>query len=236
MGMSERRRTARPDLDQMVHDLELEIVLGRMRPRERLIEDEMMVRFGTKRHVVRSALIELERRGLVERRQNVGARVREYTRKEIEALYDLRMELHRLAVARMVLPFTAEILGELEAVADAHETAIARSELTTVLKWNGIFHDVLFEQCGNPFLVQTVRQMGSATHAIRGYRIADPDLLQKAAQEHRAMIDAARRGDRERLSLLCIDHILPSLNRYMADNFPELTPSSEPRPALSRQA
>ena len=53
-------------------------MLGRLHPRERLIEDELMRRFGVKRHVVRRGLADLERMGVVERVPNRGAMVRAY--------------------------------------------------------------------------------------------------------------------------------------------------------------
>ncbi|MFD0428004.1 GntR family transcriptional regulator [Streptomyces zhihengii] len=76
--------------------LEEEIVLGLRYPRERLVEDELMERYAAKRHVVRSALKELETRGLAVRRPNVGAFVRAYTAKEVHDIYAVRelLEVH----------------------------------------------------------------------------------------------------------------------------------------------
>ena len=39
--------------------LEFDILFGRLKPRERLVEDALMQRFGVKRHAVRQALVEL---------------------------------------------------------------------------------------------------------------------------------------------------------------------------------
>lgn len=216
------RRAAKGTLDatleQVVHELELEVVLGRMRPRERLIEDDLMARFGAKRHVVRSALSELEKRGLIERRQNKGARVREYSRDEVKALYEFRSELHRLAVTKMPLPIPAAVVRRLETLASAHEEAVAEGQLAKVIALNNEFHDCLFDQCGNTFLAATIRQMAAATIAIRSYRIGDPALLTQAAREHREMIEAARFGRGEKLLELCTRHILPSRDLYLRDH------------------
>src|SRR5690242_12134860 len=61
---------------QVAQALEEDIVLGWLQPRERLIEEDLATRFEVKRHVVREAIAELERMGLVERVQNKGAAVR----------------------------------------------------------------------------------------------------------------------------------------------------------------
>lgn len=218
MSRTKAARVLTATFDDVVHDLELDIVLGRMRPRERLIEDELMEHFGAKRHIVRSALLEMERRGLIERRQNQGARVREYSREEVKALYDFRADLHKLAVARMSLPLPEAVTCELTALANAHEAAWKKADLAKVIEYNNAFHDLLFDQCGNAFISETVRRMAAASNAIRSYRIGDPDLLRQAAQEHRDMIAAARDGNREALSSLCVAHILPSLDLYLRDN------------------
>ena len=59
--------------------LEVDIVLGRLYPRERLVEEQLAKRFETTRHVIRQVLIELERAGLLVHEPNKGATVCEYT-------------------------------------------------------------------------------------------------------------------------------------------------------------
>ena len=70
----------------IVAKLEEDIVFGRLQPRERLIEEELAARFDAKRHVVRSAIVELQRLGLVERMANRGAVVRLYAATEVEEI------------------------------------------------------------------------------------------------------------------------------------------------------
>src|SRR5690606_4222357 len=77
-------------LPAAVRVLEEDIVLGSLHPRERLIEDDLIRRFGFKRHVAREVLAELARRGLVERRKNVGCEVRAFSPQEVAELYQLR--------------------------------------------------------------------------------------------------------------------------------------------------
>lgn len=136
-------------LEEVRKALELDLVPGLLRPRERLLEDDLMLRFGAKRHVVRPALIELERAGLVERRPNRGSVVRDYSREEVGQLYELRADLHRLAVMRMTLPAARAVTDELSEVADRHETAIKAGDLAHVIEFDTIFHDRLFDLCGN---------------------------------------------------------------------------------------
>ena len=206
--------------DALRRELELDVLLGRLRPRERLVEDELMTRFGAKRHQVRAALADLERTGLVERRPHRGAIVREYGAPEVEELYAFRADLHDLAVARMPLPLQPDEAAALESIAAHHEAAAGEGRLADVILLNEAFHDALFARCGNRYLIDSIRKTGLRSRAIRSYRIGDPALLSQAALEHRAMLAAARSGAREEIADLCRRHILPSKELYLRDRPP----------------
>ncbi len=209
--------SASSKLEDMRRVLELDLVLGRLRPRERLVEDELMARFGAKRHVVRSALADLEQMGLVDRRPNKGAMVREYSASEVEDIYAFRSDLHRLAVARMSLPFDPDTHDRLTGLAVNHEAAVAARDLSSVMLYDNAFHELIFDQCGNGVMADAIRRLAWKSHAIRSYRVNDPVMLRQAALEHRLMIDAIAAGDRAELAALCERHILPSKEIYLRD-------------------
>lgn len=207
----------RTTVDALCRALELDMVLGRLRPRERLVEDDLMDRYSAKRHHVRAALGTLKEIGLVERRPNRGAHVREYGASEVRELYALRETLHALAVQGMILPLPDAGLVVLSGIADRHEAAIADGRLGDVIALNDAFHDALFGHCGNRFLAEAIHNLGLRSKAIRSYRIGDAAMLRQAAEEHRAMIEAVRHSDARTLTELCADHILPSMTLYLAD-------------------
>src|SRR6185312_16774497 len=95
-------RGAEAAVRSLVSQLEEEIVLGYLHPRERLIEDALIERFTAKRYAVREALARLERLGLVERQPNRGAMVRALTPQDVEQIYAVR-EILELAAAREVM-------------------------------------------------------------------------------------------------------------------------------------
>ena len=190
-------------------------MFGRLHPRERLIEDDLVARFDAKRHVVRQALIELERMGLVGRARNRGAAVADFTPDEVEQIYGVRRLLESAAAAQIPLPLDAVRIDELQAIQRRHDHAVDAGDALTAFRTNNEFHRALFSTSGNAYLSEAIGYFARKTHVIRSLSIARNEYLRKAQQEHRAMIDALRRGDRKRLVELCANHLDISKRPYI---------------------
>ena len=204
------------DVDTIVETLEAEIIFGRLKPRERLIEDALLQRFGAKRYVVRQALSELERIGIVVKQRNKGAMVRDFTAVEVEHIYEMREALHTQAARRMTLPLDPAVVARLRDLNERRTAAIEGGDLRAVYTLNDEFHGALFATCGNPYLAETIAQFERLSHAIRSWRIGDAAQLRESQLEHADMIDALERGDREALLRLVVDHVKPSKEAYLA--------------------
>lgn len=205
-----------PMIEQIANALRFDIVFGRLRPRERLIEGDLSERFGVGRYVVRGALDELERQGFVVKRPNKGAMVREYTAEEIRQLYEMRSLLQREAAQRIPLDDTAALVEALTAVQARYRKALNDRDLAAVSVANDQFHHILFSACGNVFLAESIEQYWNKTAAIHSYAIADAALSERSCAEHEAMVEAIRAGDRDGLVRLVEDHMKPALHAYEA--------------------
>lgn len=204
-----------PALAEIVTALEEDIIFGRLFPRERLVEDALMERFGAKRHLVRQALGELERMGIIVKKQNKGALIRDYSRAEVEEIYEMRELLQARAARRMPLPAPPALIDALERVNRQLAESLRSGDLRSMYHLNNEFHDTLFGHCGNRYLAASIRHFAWQAHPIRSFRIANPDLFAHALEEHDQMIDAIRDGDRDRLERLCVEHIQPSKQAYL---------------------
>jgi DNA-binding GntR family transcriptional regulator len=183
-----------------------DILFGRLLPRERLVEDDIIARTGATRHAVRAALQALARDGLVVHLPNRGAQVRGFTAEEVEEITEVREMLHAEAARRIPLPAPAKLLAALAAIEAAHADAVERGDLSAIHAENERFHETLFAACGNRHLSATIRDHARLSLAFRCHAMADPALARQARDEHRAMIDALRRGDRKALVQLCVGH------------------------------
>ncbi|MDS1135151.1 GntR family transcriptional regulator [Nitratireductor indicus] len=203
-------------IEDVVGALRSDIIFGRLRPRERLVEGELSGRFGVGRYLVRGALDELERQGFVVKRPNKGALVREYSAEEIRQLYEMRALLQEAAVQRMPLEQSEALLVELESAQGRYRAALEERDLMAVVRANDAFHRAMFLACGNAFLSDTIEQFWYKTAAIHSYAIANPDLARRSCSEHEDMILAIRSRDRDALARLVVDHMRPALEAYEA--------------------
>jgi DNA-binding GntR family transcriptional regulator len=196
--------------------LEEEIVLGRLHPRERMIEEDLARRFAVKRHIVRQALLELEHLGLVERVRNRGSVVKLYEAREVEEINAVRELLEGHAASLIPLPLPGAALAELRELQRAHAEAVEAGDGRRVFRANIAFHKALFAHCGNGALIETIALFGQKSHAYRSIFVNDIVYLRWAAAAHFEMIAAIEAADRDRLVQLCIEHLAPAKNYYIA--------------------
>ncbi len=212
-GVRDRHVTDR--VREVVALLEEDIVLGRLHPRERLIEDDLCARFALKRHVTRRVLAELQAKGLAEHTPNVGTSVKSFSPELVRELYELRVMLESSAAARMPLPLSAQQLAPLRELQRRHDEAVSRGDLRAAFRSNLRFHESLFALCGNAVLTEAISEYARRTHPIRSSAFAYPGYLERSRDQHHAMLRALEAGDREELVRLCREHLVPSRDLYL---------------------
>jgi DNA-binding GntR family transcriptional regulator len=111
---SERRFAPRTLPDQVAEELGAEIVSGRRKAGERLVELDLARDFGVSRGPIREAIRILERRRLVELRPRRGAYIKPLSLKSVADLFNVRTALSMLAVRTMA---TAPIASYIDTLA-----------------------------------------------------------------------------------------------------------------------
>lgn len=206
-------RPVSPPVAAVIAALEADIIRGRILPRGRLIEDHLMEDYGCKRHVVRAALDELERLGVVVKPRHRGAELRRFDAEEIARLYDMREVLHRAAVRRMgTVPDDG--LATVERWRLRHAEAAAGGDVVAVHRTNMMFHQALFSLCDNPFIANAIRLHDWLSFPIRAYGVADAEALAQACDEHAAMTGLLRDGRLDALEELAVTHMLRARRIY----------------------
>ncbi len=209
------RRPSGDGASAIAATLEEDIVLGLLSPKVRLVEDELMERFKAKRHVVREALNQLESVGLVERKRNIGALVKAFSKAEVVHLYEMRELLEAESMRKIPLPLSKDALQQLHKIQAGHDAAIQNQDPRNIFRTNQEFHRLLFAQCGNAFLCQSIEDFARRTHAIRFGALMSRERQLQSQKEHHEFLAVLAEGDRERLINLTIAHLVPPRDHYL---------------------
>jgi DNA-binding GntR family transcriptional regulator len=209
--MSEPDETA-----SVVTLIEDDIIFGRIPPGSRLIEDTLMARYGRTRHAVRQALVELERKAIVSRERNVGATVRSYDRAQVLEIYQVREFLQRQAALMIRLPVEGRLINKLVTLNEDFAREGAAGNLRGVHESNDAFHLALFAACGNSYLVGSISHYMALSLPMRATTLADKAAFATSLQQHEVMIALLQDTDNWALAQLCVEHVQPSKQDYLA--------------------
>ena len=196
--------------------LEEDIIFGRLAPGTRLTEDMLLARFHVTRHFARQALVQLETMGIVVRERNKGATVRSLTPRQVQEIYDVRELLQRQAALWIKLPAPAPLIAELTALHEEHGRHVESGYLRGVHETNDRFHLTLFGACGNAHLVQSIELYMRLSLPVRANSMSSKESLRISHEHHRLMIEMLQGKDNWVLAQLCVDHLQPSKQRYLA--------------------
>ena len=179
--------------------LQRAILTGVYVPGQRLIERELVERFGVSSIPVREALQEMESLGLVVKRPNAGCSVINLTRAEIAQISSLRI-LIEPAVARWAVERGSdEAAARLAAPVQGMELAAAQDDVTSFFSADRDFHNALWDMAGNPWAARALETALGSLFAV-GLRVAIAKgilSMKKEADKHRVLFNLVmkRKGD-----------------------------------------
>jgi DNA-binding GntR family transcriptional regulator len=215
------------ELSRVAAALEEDIIFGRLSPGQRLIEDVLMARFSATRHVIRQALGELQRTGIVIRERNIGAAVRSYAREEVLQIYEVREFLQRQAALMIALPAPESLIRQLKALNEAYRAAAASGDLRAVHEANDAFHLTLFNACGNQYLTGSIKHYMNLSLPMRAKTLAEPEAFKVSQRHHAIMIELLQENDKWALAQICADHVQPSKRDYLKRADEQAAPSMQ---------
>jgi DNA-binding GntR family transcriptional regulator len=175
------------------------IVVGELRPGQRVIQEDVAEQIGLSLAPVREALRVLEQEGQVTYRPRRGYFVTELRVEDLEEIYELRRVLEGRA-ARAALPtLDGDALERISLAAGECARAAAAGDVAAELEANRRFHFGILEAPDNPHAMRLIRLLWDATEAYRALYYNSPDERTAASTAHERILDAVRSGDADRL-------------------------------------
>lgn len=178
-------------------EIRQQIIDGNHRVGDHLVESELAETIGVSRTPVREALRRLATEGLVDFIPNRGARVAEWSDRELDEIFELRALLEsygaRLAAVR-IQPVDIEHLGELA----THMEEVGsgrRPQFEKVALLNNEFHTTIIESAGNRQLLSFLSSLMHVPLIHRTFARYTPEALQRSFVHHRELIAALEQAD-----------------------------------------
>ncbi len=184
--------------EQIVEQLRDDLLSGRIGEGERLVEQDLVRRFGVSRTPIREAIAQLSHEGLLEALPHRSVRVAATAPDEIrELILPVRATLESFALATIFDSLTVEDFGHWEALLDRFKAACKRGDCIETVNCDIAFHRSIIRRAGQKDLealwsaiVARVRSHFWESH--RSYS----DLMD-LYREHKSIIDVFRRGDKQ---------------------------------------
>jgi DNA-binding GntR family transcriptional regulator len=190
----------------LVETLRDEIIRGDLVPGQYLRLEEIAARFDVSTMPVREALRDLEAEGLVTIFPHRGATVTQLSADELQDIYDIRATLEEMATRLAVPLVTKATLAELTSLVEQMENHLG--DVATLVKLNHQFHLTLYAASGRRHLCELNRVLRyRVQHYLHLFTVETALDHPQTQGEHRAILEACRRGDAEQAAALMRDHV-----------------------------
>ena len=193
--------------EQVKEELLDDIMAGRYKPGDRLVESQIAKRMGISQSPVREALRDMVAMRFVEVEPHKGARVRRIDQREVLEIYPVRACLEELA-GQLAVARAADYLDDLERAIDRMTKAFSAGDVRTLAHWDVVFHRTILEASGNQILIETWKSLMIEARTF----VTLNNLISRApeidlAGRHYPIIEALREGDAVRCGKVMRLHV-----------------------------
>lgn len=206
---------------QVFDKIRSDILNGKYKRGEELVESSIGKELGISRTPVREAIRQLELEGLVQLVPNKGAFVTGISEKDVRDIYLIRARLEGLAARMAAKNITPELLDVMEETVVLSEYHAKKEHYEQVCEMDSKFHKLLYKASGSRILEHTLTDFHQYVQRVRMASIMKKRRMEKSNDEHDAILTAIREHDEEKAELVATRHIsntVENLKNYDLDS------------------
>ncbi|WP_312061139.1 GntR family transcriptional regulator [Anaerotignum sp.] len=196
-----------PLRDVVFHTLREAILVGKLVPGERLMENQLADKLGVSRTPVREALRMLALENLVELVPRKGAQVLDMSEKDIVNILEVRGALESLATSIACVKMKKEDLQQLKKLEGEFERAIDDSDLERIIQLDEDFHDLILKSTENDKLAQIYQNLRIQLYRYRMAHLKADSTIPAVVAHHRGILRAIENHDAEEGATVAHGHI-----------------------------
>ena len=206
---------------QVFDKIRSDILNGKYKRGEELVESSIGKELGISRTPVREAIRQLELEGLVQLVPKKGAFVTGISEKDVRDIYLIRARLEGLAARMAAKNITPELLDAMEETVVLSEYHAKKEHYEQVCEMDSKFHKLLYKASGSRILEHTLTDFHQYVQRVRMASIMKKRRMEKSNDEHDAILTAIREHDEEKAELVATRHIsntVENLKNYDLDS------------------
>jgi DNA-binding GntR family transcriptional regulator len=178
--------------DEVYETLRKSILHGKLKPGQRLVEEQLAYQVGISRTPVREAFHKLERDDLVTRLPKGGFTVRRFTKEDVEEIFGIRCALESYAAYLTTFHITEDKVASLEAKLKESEKALESRDFDRAVLFQTEFHAILYRACKSRKLAEMINNFSDYFYRYRSGLLHSEGGLKRSIDDHRQMLDAMR--------------------------------------------
>ncbi len=196
-----------PLRDVIFNSLREAIIVGELKPGERLMEVHLAEKMGVSRTPVREAIRKLELEGFVTMIPRKGAHVAELSVKDIMDVLELRASLDGLAASLAAKRIRKDELNSLKSVYASLNDYIEKDNLQGSIKKDIEFHEIIYRASRNDRLIQIIDNLREQVLRFRVLYLKDYGSPKNLIPEHNEIFNSIKNHDCEKAEKAAEQHI-----------------------------
>lgn len=188
-----------------------------LKPGEPITEARLSSLLSISKSPVRSALIHLQRDGLVTITPYKETIVSELSVDHVRSIYEARVLIEPYVIASVTPRLTTTDFERVEDMLLRSERALSNEDFSTYFAINSEFHGYFVRRHGNEFLRSTVQKIDLQMARVRMISATISNHPQKQQAEHAAIFAAVRAGNSERARRAMHEHITDYLHDVLSE-------------------
>lgn len=203
-------------VDQVTQAVLDEITSGRLKPGERVIQEQLAQALGVSRQPVQQALMLLRNQRVLHDASGRGLIVAPLDADHVRDMYEMRAVLEGLA-ARRAAEQQAERAARIgPALIEAGRRAVAARSRTRMIAADTRFHECLYSLSGNPLVAPALATHLTCTQRVMGEVLEGDEQPVEIWDQHERILTAISAGDAPLAESLARAHIGEACDQLVA--------------------